>query len=126
VVSPIDGIAGVAQGQVGDLVSTSSGALTTVSTLDPIGDYFNVSEQEYLALGKQFLGSDPEHWELQLILADGTTYPDEGRFYFVDRAVNQNTGAIQLAAPLPMPGIFSVPGSSVRCVAFCVCSGMPY
>src|ERR1700739_2208740 len=49
VVSPIDGIAGIAQAQVGDLVSTSSGPLTTVSTLDPIRDYFTVSEQQYLA-----------------------------------------------------------------------------
>src|SRR5207244_1444342 len=48
IVSPIDGIAGIAQAQVGNLVSTSSGALTTISTLDPIRDYFSVSEQEYL------------------------------------------------------------------------------
>ena len=55
IISPIDGIAGIAQAQVGDLVSTSSGPLTTVSTLDPIRDYFTVSEQEYLAL--QITGS---------------------------------------------------------------------
>jgi len=46
IVSPIDGIAGIAQAQVGDLVSTTSGVLTTVSTLDPIRDYFTVSEQD--------------------------------------------------------------------------------
>src|SRR5437870_7165073 len=92
IVSPIDGIAGIAQAQVGNLVSTSSGALTTISTLDPIRDYFSVSEQEYLALRKQFSGSTAEQWKLQLILADGTTYPREGTFYFADRQVNQNTG----------------------------------
>src|ERR1700722_17758132 len=52
IVSPIDGIAGIAQAQVGDLVNTSSGVLTTVSTVDPIRDYFAVSEQEYLALAE--------------------------------------------------------------------------
>jgi membrane fusion protein (multidrug efflux system) len=52
IISPIDGVAGVAQAQVGNLVSTSSGALTTVSMLDPIRDYFSVGEQEYLALRK--------------------------------------------------------------------------
>src|SRR5712671_6808825 len=57
IVSPIDGIAGIAQAQVGDLVSTSSGTLTTISTVDPIRDYFSVGEQEYLALRKQFSGS---------------------------------------------------------------------
>lgn len=110
VVSPINGIAGIAQAQVGDLVSTSSGALTTVSTVDPIRDYFSVSEQEYLALQKQFSGSDKDHWELQLILADGTTYPQKGEFYFADRQVNQNTGAIELAGLFPNPGNILRPG----------------
>ena len=110
IVSPIDGIAGIAQAQVGDLVSTSSGVLTTVSTLNPIRDYFTVSEQEYLALRKQFSGSSPEHWKLQLILADGTKYPHEGEFYFADRQVNQNTGAIELAALFANPGNVLRPG----------------
>jgi membrane fusion protein (multidrug efflux system) len=73
VVSPIDGIAGIAQAQVGDLVSTSSGPLTTVSTLDPIRDYFTVGEQEYLALQKRLSDSDKDLWKLQLILANGRT-----------------------------------------------------
>ena len=110
VVSPIDGIAGIARAQVGDLVSSSSASLTTVSTLDPIRDYFTVSEQEYLTLQKRFSGSEKDHWKLQLILADGTTYPQEGQFYFADRQVNQNTGAIQLAALFPNPGNILRPG----------------
>ena len=110
VISPIDGIAGMAQAQVGDLISTSSGPLTTVSTLDPIRDYFTVSEQQYLALQKRFSDSEKDHWKLQLVLADGTTYPQEGQFYFADRQVNPNTGAIQLAALFPNPGNVLRPG----------------
>jgi membrane fusion protein, multidrug efflux system len=110
IVSPINGIAGIAQAQVGDLVGTSSGVLTTVSTLDPIRDYFTVSEQEYLALRKQFSDSGAEPWKLQLILADGAKYPHEGEFYFADRQVNQNTGAIQLAALFANPGNVLRPG----------------
>jgi RND family efflux transporter MFP subunit len=110
IAAPIDGIVGIAQAQVGDLVNTSSGPLTTVSTLDPIRDYFTVSEQEYLALQKRFSGSEKDHWKLQLTLADGTTYPQEGQFYFADRQVNQNTGAIQLAALFPNPGNVLRPG----------------
>jgi RND family efflux transporter MFP subunit len=110
IVSPIDGIAGIAQALVGDLVSTSSGTLTTISELDPIRDYFTVSEQEYLALRKQFSDSSAPRWKLQLILADGTTYPNEGEFYFADRQVNQNTGAIQLAALFANPGNVLRPG----------------
>jgi len=110
VVSPINGIAGIAQAQVGDLVSTSSGPLTTVSTLDPIRDYFTVSEQQYLALQERLSDSEKDHWKLQLILADGTAYPREGQFYFADRQVNPNTGAIQLAALFPNPGNVLRPG----------------
>ena len=110
IVSPIDGIAGVAQAQVGDLVSTGSGVLTIVSTVDPIRDYFSVSEQEYLALQKQFSGSGKGRWRLQLILADESTYPHEGEFYFADRQVNQDTGAIELAALFPNPGNILRPG----------------
>jgi membrane fusion protein (multidrug efflux system) len=108
IASPIDGVAGIAKAQVGDLVSSTSGVLTTVSTLDPIRDYFTVSEQEYLALRKQLASSTAEQWKLQLILADGTTHPHAGQFYFADRQVNQNTGSIQLAA------LFSNPGNALR------------
>src|SRR4029077_12851860 len=73
-------------------------------------DYFSVSEQEYLALRKQFVGSTAEQWKLQLILADGTTYPHQGAFYFADRQVNQNAGAIQLAALFANPGNVLRPG----------------
>jgi membrane fusion protein (multidrug efflux system) len=110
IISPIDGIAGIAQAQVGALVSTSSGALTTVSTLDPIRDYFTVSEQTYLELQKRISGSEGQRWKLQLILADGKTYPHEGTFYFADRSVDQNTGSIQLAALFPNPGNVLRPG----------------
>lgn len=110
IVSPIDGIAGIAQAQVGDLVNTSSGVLTTVSTVDPIRDYFAVSEQEYLELQKRISNPDKDDWKLQLILADGTTYSHPGEFYFADRQVNQNTGAIQLAALFANPGNVLRPG----------------
>jgi membrane fusion protein (multidrug efflux system) len=62
----VDGIADVARAQVGDLVSSNSGTLTTVSTMDPIRDYFTVSEQDYLQLKKQFSGLDRQRWKLQL------------------------------------------------------------
>ena len=110
ITSPINGVVGIAQGQVGDLVSVSSSPLTTVSTVDPIRDYFTVSEQTYLDLGKRFSGSDAGRWKLQLILADGTTYVHEGNFYFADRSVDQSTGSIQLAALFPNPGNILRPG----------------
>jgi RND family efflux transporter MFP subunit len=110
ITAPIDGIADVARAQVGDLVSSNSGALTTVSTLDPIRDYFTVSEQDYLQLQKLLSSSDRDGWKVRLVLADGTTYANEGVFYFAGRAVDQNTGAIQLAALFPNPGNVLRPG----------------
>src|ERR1700675_4511103 len=100
--APIDGIAGQAQLQVGALVNLSSGAVTSVSTVDPIKVYFTVGEPQYLAWRVRYpteTGSDAagRALRLQLILADGTTYSHEGKFYFADRQVSVSTGAIRIA-----------------------------
>jgi len=116
VVSPIDGIAGLAQNQVGDLVSTGSSLpITTVSTVDPIKVYFTPSEQEYLAFNRQFptLASreaEERRLPIELILADGTTYEHEGRVEFANRQVDQNTGTIRIATLFPNPGNILRPG----------------
>lgn len=105
--SPIDGIAGVATIQAGNLVGPSSNAVTTVSTLDPIKANFTVSEQEYLSLTR---ADSLQHLQLKLILADGSTYAQLGRFSFADRQVDPNTGAIQLTGLFPNPGNKLRPG----------------
>jgi len=107
--SPIDGIAGLAQVQVGNLVCTSSGVITTVSTLDPIKANFTVGEQEYLSL-TQGGGKTLAKLQLDLILADGSDYPHKGKFFFADRQVDQSTGAIQLTGLFPDPGNRLRPG----------------
>jgi RND family efflux transporter MFP subunit len=117
--SPIDGIAGLAQQQVGALVSPASGVVTTVSTVDPIKAYFTVSEQEYLDFNRRFptqASRDAETGRLpfELILADGTVYPHTGKFFFADRQVNQATGAIRLAGLFPNPGNILRPGQYGR------------
>jgi len=112
-VSPIDGIAGQAQTQVGNLVNPSSGVITTVSTLDPIKANFTVGEQEYLNLTRGGVGYLVK-LQLELILADGSTYPQKGKFSFADRQVNQNTGAIQLTGLFPNPGNRLRPGQYGR------------
>lgn len=122
IVSPIDGIAGLAQAQVGDLVqpnNPTSPALTIVSTVDPIKVYFTLSEQQYLAFTKQDLiearnGASVTNIELELILADATTYPQKGSFYFADRQVDQKTGAIRMAGLFPNPGNVLRPGQYGR------------
>jgi len=110
--SPIGGIAGVAQTQVGNLVGPSSNAVTTVSTLDPIKATFTVSEQEYIGFTRRT--ASMRNLELELILADGSTYSHKGKFSFADREVNPNTGAIQLIGLFPNPGNTLRPGQCGR------------
>ena len=119
ILSPIDGIAAIATAQVGDLVGPNSGTLTTVSTLDPIKVYFTASEQAYL----NFVRRNPtpaeqlaaqKRLELELVLADGTTYPHKGTFYIADREVNVQTGSIRLAGLFPNPGNILRPGQYGR------------
>jgi membrane fusion protein (multidrug efflux system) len=118
-IAPIDGIAGQAQLQVGALVNTSSSAITTVSTVDPIKVYFTVSESEYLDWNRRFPTETTRQaagksLRLELILADGSTYPRDGTFYFADRQVNQSTGAIRIAGLFPNPGNILRPGGYGR------------
>ena len=107
--SPIDGIAGNAQIQIGNLVNPAANAVTTVSTVDPIKVTFAVSEQEYLRLSKQYKPTDPTP-PLELILADGTAYPHPGKYAFAGRQVNQSTGAIEATGLFPNPGNILRPG----------------
>jgi RND family efflux transporter MFP subunit len=113
--SPIDGIAGQAQLQVGALVNLSSGAVTSVSTVDPIKVYFTVGEPQYLTWRQRFptdvsRQAADKNLRLELILADGSTYVHQGAFYFADRQVNESTGAIRIAGLFPNPGNNLRPG----------------
>ena len=112
VTAPIDGIVGIAQAQVGNLVSSASAPLTTVSTVDPIKVFFTLSEQEYLSYAKQ--SEVLSQLQLELVLADGTTYPEKGTFYFADRQVDPKTGAIRVAGLFPNAGNVLRPGQYGR------------
>jgi len=109
--SPIDGIAGVASVQVGNLVGPAANAITTVSTLDPIKANFTVSEQEYLSLTR---GNALEKLRLTLVLADGSVHSHPGKFSFADRQVDSTTGAIQLTGVFPNPGNRLRPGQYAK------------
>jgi membrane fusion protein (multidrug efflux system) len=114
-IAPIDGIAGQAQLQVGALVNLGSGPVTSVSTVDPIKVYFTVGEPQYLAWRKRFptettREAADKNLHLELILADGSTYPYKGTFFFADRQVNESTGAIRIAGLFPNPGNILRPG----------------
>jgi membrane fusion protein, multidrug efflux system len=114
VISPIDGVAGIAKAQLGNLVGPGSiEELTTVSTIDPIKCYVSLSEQEYMqAQGKKpkEVGKTP----LELILSDGTAYPYKGDVAFADRQVDVRTGTIRVATIFPNPQNLLRPGMFSR------------
>jgi membrane fusion protein (multidrug efflux system) len=119
--SPIDGIAGVAAAQVGNLVSTSS-ILTNVSQLDPIRAYFSISESDYLSIAPQLsliihgeagsavIGAT----EAQFLQANGLPFASPGRFVLVGREVNNTTGTIQFAMEFQNKGSILRPGGFGR------------
>jgi len=116
ITSPIDGLAGIALAQTGDLVGPAGNVLTTVSTLDPIKAYFQVSEQSYLSFWRNLISGpavNPD-FPLQLVLTDSSVFPQTGKFFFADRQVNPNTGTLQIVGLFPNPDDLLRPGQYGR------------
>lgn len=118
ILSPIAGIAGISKAQLGDLVGpgSSNQELTTISQLDPIKAFIPMSEQQYLAFAREAQDNrqPTQNASIQLILADGTTYPHPGKVFFADREVNIKTGTIQVAVLFPNPNNLLRPGQYAR------------
>jgi membrane fusion protein, multidrug efflux system len=115
VYSPVDGIAGVTNSQIGDLVGTST-KMTTISQVNPIWAYFNVSESAFLNVAPRVTqiirgaGSLKNAPSVEFIQADGLPYPGRGQIIYVNRQVGTQTGTIQMAAQFPNEGATLRPG----------------
>jgi len=118
ITAPITGVAGIANAGIGDLVSPSDAQpLTTMSTVDPIRAYFQISEQDYLKLARKIeslRGTGGVAPPVEIILADGSLYPIQGKFATIDRQVDQQTGTIRIEALFPNPNSILRPGQFVR------------
>jgi len=118
IASPIEGIAGAANAQIGDLVGTPQArTLTTVSTVNPIKVYVPISEREYLMAvekSKQEQKPDAEKTTFELILADGSSWAQKGTFSFADRQVDPQTGTIRVAILFPNPENLLRPGQFAK------------
>ena len=114
ITSPIDGIAGIAKAQIGNLVGPGSiQELTTVSDVNPIKCYISLSEQEYMKAQARRV-KQQEAVSIELILSDGSTYPEKGEVAFTDREVDVRTGTIRVAATFPNPQNLLRPGMFSR------------
>jgi membrane fusion protein (multidrug efflux system) len=119
VTAPIDGVAGFATAQVGDLVGPSSGPLTTISQVDPIKAVVTAGEQQMTDFVTRY--PDPAKraerlrtFEFELILGNGAVYPQKGKFYALDRNVDIKTGSIRFEVTFPNPGNILRPGQFGR------------
>src|SRR5262245_12540567 len=124
IIAPIEGVAGFANAQVGDLVSPTSGPLTTVSQIDPIKAIVTTGEGPFT----DFISKHPDPKErdayvkslqFNLILGNGELYPQKGKFYALDRSLDPRTGSIRYEVTFPNPGNMLRPGQfgKVRFVA---------
>lgn len=113
VTSPIEGIVGIARAQVGDLVNTQT-VMTTVSTVDPIRVTYGISEREYLRFAASINRKDYATTErgpaLELVLADGSVFPEKGKAVLVDREVDPRTGTMTVRGFFPNPQHILRPG----------------
>jgi len=112
VTSPISGIAGVAKVAVGDLMTPNT-VMATVSNVQPIYVDINIAEQDYLRFTRD-KSNQAGTQNLQLILGDGTTFPQRGRVLFLNREVDSRTGTIQVRGEFPNPGNVLRPGQYGR------------
>ncbi len=120
ILSPVEGVAGLAQAQVGNLIGPSSGPLTTVVQIEPIRVYFSVAErlltmmqERALAEGKVLRGGTNADYQgppLELTLSSGTVYPHQGRIRFSNNQVDLRTGTMQVVGEFPNPQRLLVPG----------------
>ncbi len=114
ITSPINGVAGIAKAQIGNLVGPGQvEELTTVSTVNPIKVLVPISEQEYLHLQAK-RPAEGQTRQIDMVLADGSVYPHKGTFAFADRQVDPTTGTLKVAILFPNPGNVLRPGQFAK------------
>jgi RND family efflux transporter MFP subunit len=116
--SLVDGVAGIAQVQIGNLVTPTT-VLTSVSQINPIKAYFSISEQEYIHFADRINADAQKETPangppFELILADGSVYPHKGTGLLANRQVDVSTGSIQIVCSFPNPQNFLRPGQFGR------------
>ena len=117
IIAPIDGKAGLNDFSVGNYVTPSSGALTTVIRQNPLRLAFSLSNRDFL----RFFGGEKtlrEQFSVRLVLADGSAYEPEGRIEFVDNTANARTDTLTVYVRFPNPEGVLIPGSTVSVNVF--------
>ncbi|MBD1559458.1 efflux RND transporter periplasmic adaptor subunit [Vibrio sp. S9_S30] len=118
IVAPFSGRISSSNVSIGDLVSPSTGPLTTIVSLDPIQASFNVSERERLDFGMDKVNGDgagaANALDVVIELENGEVYEHKGKLDFIGNRINLNTGTISLRASVENPDHALLPGQHVR------------
>ena len=113
--SPIDGVIGRVQVDVGNLVGQGENTLlATISTVDPVYVSFSVSENDYIRANQRKQTEKKQEVEVQMVLADGSSYPYSGKFDMVDRAIDPQTGTLGIRVTFPNPEQLLRPGQYAK------------
>jgi len=124
VVAPIDGLAGLANYEVGTYVSPGSQEpLTTIVAIDPIKVVFQVGQDDYISFISSSLKNpssqaekrkEDEAFGMQMLLSDGTVFPQKGVFRAANNQISTQTGSITVEGLFPNPGMLLRPGLFAR------------
>lgn len=113
--SPINGVIGRVQVDVGNLVGQGENTLlATISTMDPVYVSFNVSEGAYIRAMRDKQARDSGERPIRLVLADGSEYSQPGRFDMVNPTVDPQTGTLGIRVLFPNPGNLLKPGQYAK------------
>jgi membrane fusion protein (multidrug efflux system) len=117
--APVAGLSSRAMKSEGSLVNANETLLTVISQVDPIWVPFNISENEQLEVNKQVAAGRlvlprDNGFDVVLKLADGSTFPRQGRINFADTRINPATGTYEMRAELPNRDQALKPGQFVR------------
>jgi membrane fusion protein (multidrug efflux system) len=115
--APMNGLIGAKQVSIGELVGKGTPTLmATLSTLDPIWFYCNISEVQYLRAETEIrrTGKAAVDLPITLVLSTGAEHPEQGKIVFLDRAVDVKTGTLRVRASFPNAGGLLRPGMFAR------------
>lgn len=115
ITSPIDGVIGISNFEIGDLVGTiGSLYLNTVSSTKNLRVRFSISENEYMDFRNRIGGKENVDWTVEMILSDGTVHPQKGKINFANRQIDPSTGTLTLEASFPNPAEIVRPGQFAK------------
>jgi membrane fusion protein (multidrug efflux system) len=116
IMAPISGVIGVSNQLVGDYVQKdpTKPPLNTISALGAMRVRFNITESDYLKFRRTMTQQKADHIPVDLILNDGTVFPEKGRLDFINRQIDPTTGSLLVQALVPNSSGLLKPGQYVR------------